>query len=85
MASKWSQAWMVDTGERVGTTGLYGVTTMITADATGVVSGDMQQWWLIVGLPMVLSLIKCLLVNLQGTEPTASAVGVTSTKGVHSA
>jgi hypothetical protein len=80
MANKWTKDWAVDTGERVGTTGLYGLTTMITADATGTVSGDAQQWWLIVGLPMALSLIKCLLMNLRGAEPTASVVGVTSTK-----
>ena len=78
MANKWTTEYWVDTGERVGTTALYGLATMITADATGTVSGDAQQWWLIVGVPTALSLIKCLLINLRGEGDSASLVGVTS-------
>ena len=78
MANKWNTEYWIDSGERVGVTALTGLATMITGDATGVVSGDPDQWWLIVGLPTALVAIKCLLANLRGEGSSASLVGVTS-------
>jgi hypothetical protein len=79
MANKWGSDYWIDTAERVGTTAIYGLITMLTANATGTVSGDATQWWVIVGLPTALSLLKCLLTNLQGGAPTASLIHVNST------
>lgn len=76
--NKWGKQYWTDLGERVAASAVGGVLTMITADASGVVSGSAQQWWLVVGVPSAVSLLKGLLVNLGGTEPTASVVNVTS-------
>lgn len=76
--SKWGKRYWADLGERVVTTAIYGVIAMLTADASGTVSGDTKQWWVVVGLPTALSALKGLLVNLSSPTPTASAVGVTS-------
>lgn len=73
-ASKWTKSYAVDLAERVLSTALYGLIVMLTADASGAVSGSAQQWWLIVGLPTVLSLVKGLLANLADADSGASAV-----------
>lgn len=77
-SSKWGAAYWTDLGERVGTTLIYGLITMLTADASGALKGNPEQWWVVVGLPTVLSLLKCLLMNLKAEESTASIVNVTS-------
>jgi hypothetical protein len=77
-SKKWGPAYWADLGERVGTTLIYGLITMLTADASGALKGNAQQWWVVVGLPAVLSLLKCLLVNLKTDSPTASVINVTS-------
>lgn len=78
--NKWGVEYWTDTAERVGTTALYGVAVVIT----GELIADVNQWWLVVGLPSSLSLIKCLLMNMRGTGgdglPTASVVKVRSAK-----
>jgi uncharacterized membrane protein len=74
MSTKWTKKFAVDLLERVLTTALYGVVTMLTADQSGVVSGNAQQWWLVVGLPTVLSLIKGVLANLAAPETGASLI-----------
>lgn len=76
--NKWGKQYWVDLGERTASAAIGGVLTMITADASGAISGSTEQWWLIVGVPSAVSLLKGLLVNLGGTEPTASVVNVTS-------
>lgn len=78
--TKWGRKFFEDTAERVAVTAIYGVITMLTADASGAISGSGQQWWVVVGLPSALSLSKCLLANLgsSGPEPTASVVDVSS-------
>lgn len=77
--NKWGKQYWTDLGERVGTTAIYGLITMLTADASGAVSGAPEQWWVVIGLPTTLSFLKGILVNLGGDEPTASVVNVTST------
>lgn len=79
---KWGRKYWKDLGERTGATLIGALITMLTADASGVISGNPQQWWLIVGLPTVLSGLKGLLVNFGGTQPTASVVDVTSNSHV---
>lgn len=77
---KWGKRYWADLGERVGTTAIYGLMTMLTADKSGIVSGSPQQWWLVVGLPTALVGLKGLAVNLMnGDGPSASLVGATST------
>lgn len=67
-----SNAFLRDLAERVATTAIYGVIAMLTADASGAISGDPQQWWLVVGLPTVLALLKGVLAYLKDAETGAS-------------
>lgn len=76
--NKWGKQYWKDLAERVASSSIGGVLTMITADASGAISGSAEQWWLIVGVPGAVSLLKGLLVNLGGDQPTASAVNVSS-------
>ena len=73
-ASKWSRAYWVDLGERVVATLVGALITMLTADSSGAISGSVQQWWLFVGLPTVLALLKGLLANLSDPESGASSL-----------
>lgn len=70
--SKWSGAFWADLGERTASTAGYGVVTMLTADASGAISGNPEQWWLVVGLPSALCALKGLLANLKDPESGAS-------------
>lgn len=74
MASKWSKSYLADLAERVVSTALYGVIAMLTADASGAISGSARQWWLVVGLPAALSLLKGLLANLADPSSGPSAL-----------
>lgn len=76
--SKWNKQYWVDLGERAAASGLGGVLTMVTADASGVADYSREAWWVLVGIPTSVSLIKGLLSNLGGHEPTASLANVTS-------
>lgn len=78
----WTKVYWTDLAERVGSTAIYGVITMLTASGTGTVSGDGTQWWLVVGLPTALSLLKSLGANMASTGPSASLVNVTSDSSV---
>lgn len=70
--SKWSRAFWADLGERVGTTFLYGLVTLISMD--NVLEGP--DWnttlWPILVVPTALSLIKGLLANMKDPESGAS-------------
>lgn len=76
--NKWGRAYWTDLGERVGASAVGGALTMIAADSAGVADYAPEAWWLLVGIPSVTSLLKGLLVNFGGTQPTASVVDVTS-------
>lgn len=78
MTSKWGKAYWTDLGERAGASAVGGVLTMITADSTGVADYSPEAWWVLVGIPAATSLLKGLLTNLKGSEPSASVVDVTS-------
>jgi len=75
---KWGRKYWTDLGERVGASAVGGALTMVTADAAGVADYSQRAWWVLVGIPAATSLLKGLLVNLGGEEPTASVVDVTS-------
>lgn len=77
-SNKWGRAYWADLGERVGASAVGGALTMIAADSAGVADYSPRAWWLLVGIPAATSLMKGLLVNLGGTQPTASVVDVTS-------
>jgi len=68
MPKKWSGPFWADLGERVGATAIGALVTMLTADSSGVVSGSPQQWWLIVGLPTALALLKGIGANMADPE-----------------
>jgi hypothetical protein len=72
--NKWSKDYWIDLTERAGSTAVYGVITMLTADQSGAISGSAEQWWLVVGLPTALSLLKGLAANLKDPESGASLV-----------
>lgn len=77
-SNKWGRAYWTDLGERVGASAVGGALTMIAADSSGIADYSTRAWWVIVGIPSATSLLKGLLVNLGGSQPTASAVDVTS-------
>lgn len=68
MPNKWSGTFWADLSERVASTATGAVITMLTADSTGVVSGSAKQWWVVVGLPTLLSFLKGILANLKDSE-----------------
>lgn len=70
--SAWSRRFWADLAERTITTAGTGVITMLTADSTGIVSGSPRQWWVIVGLPSVLSVVKGIVANAKDSESGAS-------------
>lgn len=70
--SKWNRTFLADLGERTASTAGYGAITMLTADASGAISGNPQQWWLVVGLPTALCVLKGLLANMSAPASGAS-------------
>lgn len=74
--NKWGKDYWIDLGERVGSTLVYGLITLLAAN--NITDLDPETAWAIVGLPTVLSALKGLAVNLKDDVPTASIVGVTS-------
>lgn len=75
-ASKWGKAYWADLGERVGSTLIYALITLLTANSVTSITPELA--WVIVGLPTVLSLLKGLGANMRGAEPSASIVNVDS-------
>lgn len=73
--SKWGRAYWTDLAERVGSTLIYGLISLLTLSDTNI---DARIVWTVAGLPTVLCLLKGLLVNMRGDEPSASVVDVTS-------
>lgn len=72
MMDKWSTSYWADLGERAGRVLVYGLITMLTADGTGAVSGSPKQWWLVVVMPAVLSVLTSLSANLADSVSGAS-------------
>lgn len=73
-SSRWSREFWIDLAERVGSTALYGLITLVTMD--NVLEGpdfDTTLWPVLV-LPTVLSLLKGLLANMKDPGSGASLV-----------
>lgn len=70
MSAKWSKAYWAALFERTAATFVGALITMLTADSSGIVSGNPQQWWVLVGLPTVLAALKGIAANLNGTGPS---------------
>jgi len=78
--SKWGKKYWQDLGERVGATFVGALIGAFALTGTTPVDwSDGKAIWAVLGVPTVVSLLKGLLVNLGGEEPTASVVNVTST------
>jgi hypothetical protein len=75
---KWTRVFFVDLGERVAASALGGVLTMLALTWTDLLASSTEAWWTVVGVPAATSLVKGLLANLPGPEPSASAVDVSS-------
>lgn len=77
--SKWGRKYWADLGERVGATAIGAVLAALTVTGTTPVDwSDGDVVWAIIGVPTLVSALKGLLMNLGGSEPTASVVDVTS-------
>ena len=77
--NKWGAAYWKDLGERVGATFLGALLATATLTGTTAVDWtDAQAIWAVLGVPTAVSLIKGLLVNLPGDEPSASFADVPS-------
>jgi hypothetical protein len=70
MQNKWSKRYWTDLGERVLSTLIYGLITLITT--VNIVDLSWEKLWPIVVLPTVLSLLKGLSANLAQPESGAS-------------
>lgn len=68
MASKWSKTYWADLAERIATTAIYGLIAVLTGDASGAVPNEPKVWWVVVGLPTVLALLKGLAANMADGE-----------------
>lgn len=81
MANKWGPSFWEDLAERVGATLVGAVLAAITVTGTTPVDwNNAAVVWSIIGVPTVVALLKGLLANLGGAEPTASLVRVSSLK-----
>lgn len=81
---KWGQAYWADLAERVGSTFLGALLTVLTVTgSTPVDWSDAGVVWAILGVPTLVSLVKGLLANMAGPDytPSASAIDVDSYGG----
>lgn len=77
--NKWGKEYWIDLGERVGATLTGALITALTVTGTTPVDwSDEKVVFSIIGIPTLVSLLKGLLVNFGGNDPTASLVDVTS-------
>lgn len=72
--NKWTKKFLVDLAERVGATFVGALIAVFSADQSGTIVGSPEQWWVLVGLPTLLSLLKGVLANLGAPETGASLV-----------
>lgn len=76
--SKWNKEYWVDLGERVAASALGGVLTMLGLTWGDLVASNGEVWATVVLIPSGVSLVKGLLANLPGPDPSASMVDVSS-------
>lgn len=70
MPAKWGHLFWEDLVERVGSTALYALITLVVSTETTPL--DVHQIWPVLGLPVVLCLCKGLLANMAQPESGAS-------------
>jgi hypothetical protein len=63
--AKWSQTFWADLAERVGATAIGALLAVFAGSQAGAIPNDPAAWWAVVGVPVVVSLLKGLLANLQ--------------------
>lgn len=81
--SKWNRTYWQDLGERVVSTEIGALlATTALMGGTALDWSDGKAVWATLGVPPAVSLLKGLLANLGSGEPSASVVGVSSTKKV---
>lgn len=67
MSGKWGRKYWQDLGERVGSSAIGGVLTMLSLQYTDLVSSSVEAWTVAVGIPAATSLCKGLLANMKGS------------------
>lgn len=74
-STKWDKAFLADLLERVGSTFLGALLTVLTVTGSTLVDwSNGQVVWAILGVPTLVSLVKGLLANLANGESGASAL-----------
>ena len=81
LLAKWGKAFWVDTAERVIATLFAAALGVIVAHTINVLTLTPAQTWTLLGAPTLTVLVKCLVSNLSGLDPTASMVNVSSAPG----
>ena len=69
MRKNWSRTYWEDLLERVGATAIGALLTALTGNWSGVLPHDARAWWLVIGLPTLVSLLKGLAANMA--DPTS--------------
>lgn len=69
---KWTKKFWQDLAERVGATAVGGLLAVLTGSASGAIPNEPKVWWVVVGVPTVVSLLKGLLANMADPETGAS-------------
>lgn len=72
--SKWSKQFWVDLAERVASTAIYGIITVLSIDNLLDGGLTLEVAWAVVGLPTALAALKGLLANLKDPDSGASLV-----------
>lgn len=83
MPKKWNRTYWADLAERVGTTAIYGLVAVLTGDASGAVPNEPKVWWVVVGLPTALALLKGLAANMADPESGPSLLPAPPAPDIH--
>lgn len=66
--SKWSKTFWADWSERVASSAIGGVLTMLGLSVTDLLASSAQAWLAVVGIPTATSALKGLAANLKDSE-----------------
>lgn len=64
----WTKTFWADLGERVASSVLGGVLTMLGLSVSDLLTSSLHAWLAVVGIPAATSLVKGLLANLKDPE-----------------
>lgn len=79
--SKWNSKFFSDLADREIATAGGAVIAVLTATGADTVPNDPKVWWTLVGIPVVVTFLKGLVMNATSgtdTAPSASLFGVSS-------